>query len=218
MVELEGRPLVSYQIEAMRACGIQDITIIAGYKAESINLGGVDKLINVDYANTNMVATLMCAKEILDDDLIVSYGDIVYGKEVLEKLLSTDSEVSVVIDKQWRKYWEARMDNPLKDAETLKLDSKGYIKELGQKPKNYGEIEGQYIGLMSFQKEILPYIIELYNEIGSETKNMYMTDFLMSIASSIAPLKAVEIENGWIEVDQPSDLEHINFFKRGLSE
>jgi choline kinase len=224
MVRLGDKPLVVYQIEAMRDCGIEDISIVTGYRSELVTLEGVKKFVNRDYETTNMVATLMSAGEYLDDELIVSYGDIVYEKSVLSKLIESKSDVSVVVDLDWREYWQARMEDPLQDAETLKMDSEGHIVELGKKPSSYSEIEAQYIGLMKFSSAVLPEIISLYDSLdpellydGKSKREMYMTTFLEEISRNIAPLKAVPIHNGWMEVDTPSDLEFFEFVEKGRS-
>ena len=224
MVRLGDKPLVAYQIEAMRDCGIEDISIVTGYRSELVTLEGVKKFVNRDYETTNMVATLMSAGEYLDDELIVSYGDIVYEKSVLSKLIESKSDVSVVVDLDWREYWQVRMEDPLQDAETLKMDSEGHIVELGKKPSSYREIEAQYIGLMKFSSAVLPEIISLYDSLDSELlydgkskREMYMTTFLEEISRNIAPLKAVPIHNGWMEVDTPSDLEFFEFVEKGRS-
>ena len=65
------------------------------------------------------------------------------------KLLKKSNEkVSVVINKNWKELWLKRMNNPLNDAETLKLNKKNFIIEIGKKPKNYSEINGQYTGII----------------------------------------------------------------------
>ena len=67
-----------------------------------------------------MVTTLFCAKDQLEDEIIISYGDIVYSKDIL-----------LSFGVQWRDwccqrfkledYWEARSSDPLSDAKALRL-------------------------------------------------------------------------------------------------
>ena len=49
-----------------------------------------------------MVTTLFAAKEYMDDDLIISYSDIVYKKDILKKLIDSNHEIGVVIDRKER--------------------------------------------------------------------------------------------------------------------
>ena len=76
------------------------------------------------------------------------------------------------------------MENPLEDAETLKIDKNGNIKELGKKPSNFDDIEGQYIGLIKVKQGILNHFKEFYKNLdknttydGKDYENMFMTSF-----------------------------------------
>lgn len=219
MVELLGKPLIQHQIETFRRNKVNDIHVVTGYLQEMINFEKVTKHFNPKYETTNMVYTLFCAEKAMqNDDLLISYGDIVFNDNVLQKLIHSDSDISVVVDKNWKKYWSARMENPLEDAETLKINADGNIKEIGKKPISYDEIEGQYIGLIKIKQSMLHKFKKYYRELdqeklydGKDYKNMYMTSFLQMIANNLCKLKPVFIKNGWMEVDTPSDLEFFNF-------
>ena len=151
LVNLFGKSLLQWQIETFRSCQIDDISVVTGYLNEMIKFENITYFENPNFKTTNMVETLFCAKEKLSDSVIVSYGDIIFEKNVLQKLIDSDDGLSVVIDKNWKKYWETRFDNPLNDAESLVLDD-GYISNIGQKVNSIDQIQGQYIGLMKFQK------------------------------------------------------------------
>ena len=86
-------------------------------------------------------------------DLLVCYGDIVYEDRVLSSLLAVDAPITVMIDRQWLRYWRIRLENPLTDAETLRIGPNARLLELGKKPNDYSEIEGQYIGLIKIRSD-----------------------------------------------------------------
>jgi len=215
MVELNGKPILYHQIECLRRNGIIDINVCVGYARNKINCDSVKYYYNPEFSKTNMVYTLFCAKELLnsDDDILISYGDIVYNDKVLNTIVNDKSKIGVVVDRNWFDYWSERMENPLDDAETLKIDEQGYIYELGKKPTSYDEIEGQYVGLIKFRAGIISSITNLYETLdrnlmydGKDFNNMYMTTFLQLISNNVTPLTPVYINNGWIEIDTPSDL------------
>ena len=146
-------------------------------------------------------------------DLIISYADIVYFKESIAKLMETKAELAIVVDKAWRKLWEKRFENPLEDAEMLKIRD-GKIKELGKKPSNYDEIEAQYIGLFKISHHFLPQLLAFYDSLdravfydGKDFENMYMTSFLQALIDKFDNALAVEINGGWCEIDFKKDLE-----------
>jgi choline kinase len=220
MVEFNAMALVEHQLELFKEYNINDINIVTGYLEEKIDFQGVKKFYNPKYNSTNMVSTLFCASELFsgDDDILISYGDIIYNKNVLNSIIEADESINVVVDKEWKRYWSKRMENPLEDAETLKIDNRGYIKEIGKKPTTYDDIEAQYIGLIKIRKDMAKKIKSYYEELdktalyeGKDFDNMYMTSFLQMIADNVEPLTPVYINNGWIEVDCVSDLEYGEF-------
>ena len=222
MVELNKKPLIQYQLDLFKEFCINDINVVTGYLEEKINFESINKFYNPDYASTNMLYTLFCAKELFDgsDDILISYGDIIYNSEVLTKIMDSKGKVNVVVDRDWKDYWQARMDNPLEDAETLKIDDNGSIKELGKKATSYDDIEGQYIGLIKIRKDFVVDFKNYYENLdntsvydGKDYNNMYMTSFLQLITENVEPLNPVFIHNGWMEIDAPSDLLFSSFVK-----
>ncbi|SVD15129.1 uncharacterized protein METZ01_LOCUS367983, partial [marine metagenome] len=217
MITYKGKPLINYTIETMRACGIEDIIIIDGYKSKVLQSylsnDKVRFITNEEFYKTNMVYTLFCAESEMNDDLIISYGDIIYTKEVLQSLIQNNNDFAVTVDKNWRELWKLRMDDPLKDAETMKIDNSCNILELGKKPKSYEEINGQYIGLLKISNSFLKVIRNFYHNLdkskyydGKDYNNMYMTSFIQILINIGWKVQAVEIYNGWLELDTTNDL------------
>lgn len=218
MVELFGKSLLEHQIVTLRACNISDIAVVYGHKAETIIFSGLKYYKNPNYDKTNMVETLFCAREELVGTVIVSYGDIIYQKSVLQKLIESNAEMSMIVDKNWKKYWKIRFTNILDDAESMVIDKEGFIQNIGQKVKRIGEICGQYIGLMKFSGNGLELIIDFYDKMKISAKSghnhlnpklpfekSYMTDFIQGLIENGAKIQAVPIENGWLELDTIED-------------
>ena len=143
-----------------------------------------------------------------------------YSEKVIDKVLNDTSDIGVVVDKEWQAYWKSRMENPLDDAETLKINESGDIIELGKKANNIKDIQGQYIGMVKIRKDFVPKFINFYNKLdrfclydGKDFDNMYMTSFLQKITEELTHLKPIYINNGWMEIDEPTDLNHTQFLK-----
>ena len=112
MVEIESVSLIDRQLEVLQSEGIDDIVIIGGYKSEMLKRGGIKLKVNARYFETNMVWTLFSAEEELEGDVIVSYGDIVYSKNILKALIKSKADIAVTVDKKWESYWRERNENP----------------------------------------------------------------------------------------------------------
>ena len=218
MVELKGKPLLHHQLEAINLCGVCDenIALVGGYLQEALIAPGIKQYKNDAFATTNMVATLFAGQGFMveGEDLVVSYGDIVYRPEILEQLLCTDGELVVSADRDWYDLWKLRMENPLDDAETFKMDKDGNITELGKRALTREDAEAQYIGLIKISAKKVSDFIEHFHSMdktatydGKDFNNMYMTSLIQSLIDSGWSVRPALISRGWIEVDSVQDLE-----------
>jgi choline kinase len=219
LTNLAGESLLARQLRTLRADGIEDITIVAGHLQQKIDLPGLRKVLNSDYERTNMVSSLFCARELLDGsrDLVVCYGDIVYQRTVLSTLLETDAPVSVAADKGWYDLWKLRMDDPLADAETFKLAPDGRLLELGRRPRDLSEIQGQYIGLFKIRADTQAAVRSLYDALapagpydGRNKANMYMTSFIQLMIDRGIEIRPAFFDRGWLEIDTIADYQAYN--------
>jgi len=213
MVKVGGKPLIEYQIDVLKRSGINDIIIVKGHHANKIEIDGTKTFINERYQETNMVFSLFCAESELNDDIIISYGDIAYSDSILNKLIKSKHDISVAIDLDWKRYWGKRFTNPLDDAESLVLDMKGSIIEIGKSVQDYTQIQGQYIGLMKFSSNGIKSLKKIYynsqkvNQIqNKDLNNAYMTDLLQSLIDEGINVWPVNIRGEWIELDTVKDL------------
>ena len=220
LVDLHGKSILQRQLDVFKKSDINDIVIVKGFQAKSINFPNIKYYENSDFSNTNMLHTLFCAKSEFIDDVIISYGDIIFKNSVLEKLLSSKDDISVIIDLNWYELWKLRFEDPLSDADSLQIDDDGYIVNIGQKVTQLSEIQGQYIGLMKFSKKGISMASEYYENLLSISKTgknplnnktqfnqSYMTDFLQGLISNGQKIKSIPICGDWLEIDSISDYE-----------
>ena len=215
LVELAGKPLLEHQLATLRACGINDIHIVGGYLADQLRKYDMTLHLNPRYAETNMVNTLFAAEAVMTGvtDLVIAYGDIVYETRVLRALLDCDAPIALAVDREWYRYWSARMDDPIADAETLTLIDGNRITELGKKPRSLEDIQGQYTGLIKVRADHVRKIYQVWRSMdkntlydGKDFDNMYMTSFLQYLIDNSWDVHATFTDNGWAEVDCEGDL------------
>ena len=211
---------MEWQIESFHNQGIDDITIVTGYKSDLIKYPELKKIQNKNYDSTNMVETLFCAQSELKESTIVCYGDILFNEEILKKLVDNTDDFSVIVDENWYDLWKLRFKNPLDDAESLQFDNNLFLQSIGQPVKKIDEIESQYIGLMKFQNEGILKLKSSYQkakEISKKQSNplnhkitfekSYMTDLLNYLIKNGSKIKAIKINGGWLELDSMDDYE-----------
>lgn len=223
LINLFGKSILERQIEVFRIYDINDISIVTGYCHDKITFQNIHYFRNKKYATTNMVETLFCAKDALKNSTIVSYGDIIFEKNVLKKLIEATDDFCVVVDKDWYRYWKIRFEDPLSDAESLIVDDNGFIKNIGQKVTEAKQIMGQYIGLMKFQNNGIIFLKDFYEKAKKQAargtnplnpklpfEKSYLTDLLQALISAGCKIKAIPISNGWLEIDTKHDYEVYN--------
>lgn len=220
MLSFMGKTIIERQIELYRHCGINNIIVVRGFAADKIQYEGIRYYTNEDYANTNMVESLMAAKSEFDDDIILSYSDILFEEHMLKTMMASSADFAVAVDDDWKKYWQKRYGKIDFDTESLSLDESGNIIELGLENPKLEDIDARYVGLLKFSKAGLKHIVSIMEEAylhyedkpwqqsGKTVHKAYMTDLLQAVIKSGQSVKAERFHNGWIEFDTNEDYEN----------
>ncbi len=216
MVKLAGRPLLDWQIAGLARAGVHAVTVVGGYQVEKIIHPQIRKVINPRWQETNMVASLFCAREEMQDDFLVVYGDIVVEPLVIRAVVECSADLAVAVDRQWYDLWQARFVDPVAEAETLKMNGDFRLREIGRKLQRREDAEAQYIGLFKVAGAARQRFLQAYDELcrtaaeegrHGQVARMFMTDFLQLLIDRGENITAVPFSGGWIEVDGASDLE-----------
>ena len=101
---LPGETILRRQLKLLAEAGIGDVVITTGYYDEVLirycgSLGLPLRFTfvkNPIYDRTNYIYSIYCAREHLDDDLVLMHGDLVFEKEVLEKALACETSCMTV--------------------------------------------------------------------------------------------------------------------------
>ena len=203
-----GQRLIDWQIDALRAGGVEEIGIVTGYKADKIDATNLRRFHNDRWAETNMVMSLACARQwLVSGPVIVSYADIFYSAEPVEKLAATAGDIAVTYDRDWLDLWHARFEDPLSDAETFRLDADNRLVEIGGRAASVEEIEGQFMGLLRFMPAGWAAVEGILDGLAeAERDRLDSTALLRRLIAEDFPVAAVVINGGWGESDSASDL------------
>lgn len=219
MLAFDGKTIIERQIETYHRRGIKDIIVVRGFAADKIIYRDVKYYENADYADTNMVMSLMAARREFDDDIIVSYSDILFEEDMLRGMMENRENFVVAVDDNWQEYWQARYGKVDFDTESLTLDENDNIIELGMENPKLEDIDARYIGLLKFSHNGLKTIENIFDrdyetykdkpwkQSGKTIRKAYMTDLLQAVIESGNNVKAVKFRNGWIEFDTNEDYE-----------
>lgn len=209
LVELRGKALLDWQLQALRAAGIVEIAIVTGYKRELLATRDLAEFHNQRWADTQMVSSLACAQEWLNSEpCIVSYSDIFYDAVAVTSLMECPAQIAVTYDPNWLDLWQKRFGDPLLDAETFRLNPDRTLAEIGNKPRSAQEIQGQYMGLLRFTPAGWAAVLRIRAQMTlPERDQLHMTSTLQRvIEEGVVPIVALPYEADWGEIDSADDL------------
>ena len=210
MMTLDDEYIIDKIVRTFKKSGIDDLTVITGYKAEKIDALGYDTLFNEDWHRGNMVSSLVKAFSNIQDDMIVSYSDILFDETAIESLINISSPIAITYDPNWLELWKARSDDPLSDAETFIIDDNNILLEIGKKPKDISLVKGQFMGLLRFSKDGINIVQDFIIKNPDALLTFDTTTLLSRLIENGTEIKAVEYVNGWTEVDIPQDIKLAN--------
>ncbi len=217
LLQIGDKTIMQRTLEAMRECGIEDIVVVRGYKKELINYTGVRYRENTDYENNNILRSLFYAEDELDDEFIFSYSDIVYGRDVVEQLLQTKADISLVIDTDWLSHYKGRRLHPIAEAELVMVEN-NRITRIGKGVVKPDEAYGEFIGLARFSQRGAEILKSNYKRVATQypgrpfhkaasLERAYLTDMVQELIDRGYVISNVDIRGRWAEIDTPEDLE-----------
>jgi choline kinase len=212
LLKLNGKSIIKRNLTIFKNAKLNPI-LITGFQKEQLYFLKIKQVFNSEYSNTNMLWSLYKAIEYMNEDFMVCYGDILVNSKQVNDLKKFKDGIGLLIDKDWLKYWKLRFKNPLSDAESLEVNRKGEITDIGQKVDDITKIQGQYTGFLKisgntriiFKNKLIDYC---QNKKSSNfARKSFLTDFLMYLVNQGIVIKEIPTYGGWIEIDSPKDVQ-----------
>ena len=218
MLKFGNNTLLEMQLNIYRELGINEISIVRGYKKEKINYKGLNYYDNTDFKNNNVLNSLFYADEKISGNVIVSYSDILFDSHVVKRLLESHADISIVVDIDWRGYYVDRKDHPIEEAEKVIFDANNKVIKIGKVLTNQDDVYGEFIGMMKLSPrgaEIIKLHFSRAKKIfwdqpfqRSKTfQKAYITDLIQDMVDLGVNVHCVIIEKGWKEIDTVEDYE-----------
>ena len=208
LLEVNGKSLLATQIDEFNRVGIKDITVVRGFAKGKINLNNIRTIDNDHYAETKELYSLYLAKDEIRDNTVVSYGDIIFKRYVLNELLNDNNNITIVVD--------ADCDKEGKDKDfvfaTEKYNRENYLglagfREMASEmaPEN---IFGEFIGLWKVNKKGAETVKATLEKLAGRPnfKKMTCTDLFNEVAKE-ETIAVRYISGAWLDVDTLVDFQ-----------
>jgi len=196
LLEINGKCLIRNITEMLISFDIQPI-ICTGYQANKIKEALTD--LNVQYCHnpfydiTNNISSLWFARENIDDDIIILSADLIFQKEIIEKLIRQNNALTMIVDK-----------SRIMDGDYfLRLSDAGYVLGYGSDmPPHLRSCE--YIGLSKISRSVAEIFAQRLDEmIKSQKHQQYFEQVFFSfIDDEKLKISTIDISGlNWREVD-----------------
>ncbi len=166
--EIQGKRILDWTVEALQGGGCTEIVFIGGYRIDSVQREYPDFIFreNKDWQNNNILVSLMCAEDLMDQPVVTSYSDILFTKDVVRGLVQSKDELCLGIDTDWREHYKPRTQHPPHDAE--KAITKGSNVERVYRTIPYDAATGEFIGVVKFGRKGVQQFRDFYQKRKSE--------------------------------------------------
>jgi len=215
MLDIQGKPLLERLTSTLKKDNIGKISIVSGYKSNVIrernNLSNLNIIENKEYIKTGELYSLYKAVNEIKNDCIITYGDIVFRKYILDALLSIKGEIVIVVDalsqnKQKKKQKDLTVCDRKFTGNYLLEEKPAFLKSMHNEYTN--KITGQWIGLLKTNtkgsKIIKNQIIKLRK--NKKFKNLTMPDLFNSLIKNKIKINVLYIAGQWLDVNDAFDL------------
>ncbi|MDN5751980.1 MAG: phosphocholine cytidylyltransferase family protein [Nitrosospira sp.] len=151
LLPIGGKTIIEWQIDALLAAGIDDITVVTGFKSSLVeallqryaNRAKINTIFNPFFEVADNLASCWIARSAMDRDFLLLNGDTILDKALLIQVLnSASAPITLSVSHK-----------PIYDADDMKvhLDEKGWVKHVS---KNLAadQIDCESIGLVFFRE------------------------------------------------------------------
>nr|5Z09_A Chain A, Dual sugar-1-phosphate nucleotidylyltransferase [Sulfurisphaera tokodaii str. 7]5Z09_B Chain B, Dual sugar-1-phosphate nucleotidylyltransferase [Sulfurisphaera tokodaii str. 7]5Z09_C Chain C, Dual sugar-1-phosphate nucleotidylyltransferase [Sulfurisphaera tokodaii str. 7]5Z09_D Chain D, Dual sugar-1-phosphate nucleotidylyltransferase [Sulfurisphaera tokodaii str. 7]5Z09_E Chain E, Dual sugar-1-phosphate nucleotidylyltransferase [Sulfurisphaera tokodaii str. 7]5Z09_F Chain F, Dual s len=194
-VPILSKPLIEYQIEYLRKCGIRDITVIVSSKNKEYFEKKLKEISIVtqkdDIKGTG--AAILSAK--FNDEALIINGDLFFSNE---------KEICNIITLKENAIIGVKVSNP-KDYGVLVLDNQNNLSKIIEKP----EIPPSNLinaGIYKLNSDIFTYLDKISI---SERGELELTDAINLMAKDHR-VKVIEYEGYWMDIGKPWNIIDVN--------
>ena len=141
-MEVGGRPLIHYSIEAFRSAGVSDIAVVVGYQADKIREALEDAYpdlwftYNENYQEGNAASVYAARSFVSDEPFALCMGDHTISAEMVQPLMVDDGDdcVLCVDTTAWH-------PSQLDDATRVMVSPEGYVTAIGKRLRYWNALD-----------------------------------------------------------------------------
>jgi phosphoenolpyruvate phosphomutase len=221
MLSVNGKPLLERLRESCGRQGINSVTVVAGYKADSIDIDGVELVLNDRHGTSGELASLACARHAFQDDMVIIYGDLLFRSYILRGLMESHRELTVVVDSQ---YDMSAATTTTDRAHCSTPDDRSLwpqditLKKISNAVHDDGDrVDGRWIGMLHACASGRAWIEQALEELSdrNDFDRLTLGDLLNHIVNTGHTIRVMYVHGHWLDVNSLTDFERAGDFTAG---
>ena len=214
MIPIGGKPLLSHIVASYNAVGLKQISVVTGYKSDTVTLTGLNYVNNPDFLDTGELASLALALEDDPDDgsdLYISYGDVLFKKYILDLLSNVDSSFGIVVDADWRD--SVNRGRPADYVTCTEPHSRHsfYHKVLLENTAEdipEDRIHGEWMGFLRVSSSAMPVFRAAVSKLmeNPDNRKAKLFELLTELRARQQDIQVMYTTGHWLDVDSIDDL------------
>ena len=215
MIDVRGEPLLQRLVRTLNESGLRDVTVVRGYRKEAIDLAGIEAVDNDRFDETGEAASLACAYNRLYGPCLVSYGDILFRRHVLEGLLAADGDIVAVVDARRLPDSSRAPDRAVDWVRCSRPFTGGYLDDdrvtleaIGSDAAGADGAHGEFIGLVKLSEDgaaLVRGALDALTKDGTLDR-ADLPDVLAYIVRQGVAIDVHYVTGHWLDVDDAFDL------------
>jgi L-glutamine-phosphate cytidylyltransferase len=201
LARVGDRSLLERQLDTLRDHGVDAITVVVGYRKDAIEPvcgRDVHLVYNPDYATTNSLYSLWCARDLLSDGFVVLNSDVLFHPHLLTRLLASSHEDALLM--------AAREPDVRYSDEEMKVHVRNGCVAAIDKALDDSLADGENLGIAKFGAEGAKVLLAHADALVAAGQVREWLPRAFHAFSQQRPLHVIETAGyPWIEIDFPDD-------------
>lgn len=204
LIEINGSSILEIQLNVLHSLGIDNVCVVKGYKEEMFSIPGIKYYTNDSFEDKDILYSMFCAEKEFTEDILIIYGDVVFDKECLKRILTVKSDIAIGVALPLDQYKKKNINN----LELASIEPDNTVSKIGKDNANDQAIQGQFSGIMKCTKqgiEILKNNYAYFKIYHPKYNDALISDLLENIIKLGVPVHSVLIDKGWVKINAEED-------------
>jgi phosphoenolpyruvate phosphomutase len=199
------------------------VSVVRGYCKDAVTTQGITTFDNDAHESSGEVGSLLCAKAAFDGSVVVSYGDVLFQRHVIDGLCDVPDDIVIAVDPSWqssRNHGERRADlvrcskpfsrdSFLSQVHLVEIPTVRFEEASASAHGGERVADGEWMGIMKLSAAGTTALAGLITQLSADGVDVAMLrvpELLRHAQLRGMPVRVLYMAGSWLDVDVVEDL------------